>query len=136
MSYRLSWHDEDHTILRADVFDTASWEENHTMINELVDRVAKAPNRVDVIINNSAGLPSGNPMPHLKTMGTKFRRLSNLGKVVIVVNNRSVLSFIQSFVGIVARSNFAERNSNRFVKSMDEAVEVIMKARARQEVPR
>jgi hypothetical protein len=132
MPYELNWQDEAHSIIRVDVQGKVTWDEFHDTGRQLADELAQASGRMDVIFNVLTGFPPGNPLPHLTSMMTKLSPHSNMG-MVVNVSSRSRSELIKAFVDIVALSKRTKSTEfGTFATSIEEAIELIEKARAEE----
>jgi len=126
MPYDFYWHDDAHTLIRYEVHDKITWQEWYEAVNRIIAELAPLSHRVDVIFNNTAGLPSGNPIPPIKWAKAKLATCSNLGRVV-TVSEGSQWVLIYAFIRIIDHM----RGETGVVATLDEALSVI--ARSREE---
>lgn len=134
MPYELHWQDEEHKIMQVDILDPVSWEEWHVTLNTLVETVKQADQRVDIIFNNTVGIPPGNPLPHLKTTILKLKTAPNI-KMIVFSGNLSVANFVKSLINIVIRAMPVTWNPTmEFVTSLDEGLAMIAQDRIKQDV--
>jgi hypothetical protein len=129
MPYDFHWHDEAHTIIRFDIHGKITWQDWHDAVNMVVAELAKHSRPIDIIFNDTVGMPPGNPIPHIKWAKDKLATCANLGRVV-TISNRSHSALIQAFVNIVGRVS----RSSPIVLTMDEAMEIIAASRAEKAV--
>ena len=131
MPYELHWDDDDHTILRVDIYGQSTWEQHHETATRIVETMQKVSHRVDVIINDMGGMPPGNPMSHFRATFSKFGAMLNLG-LVVVVNHPS---FLIAVVNLLLRLYRVYNHHNGgFVDSLDAARQLIAKDRGRAAV--
>ncbi|MBA3872267.1 MAG: hypothetical protein H0X30_24250 [Anaerolineae bacterium] len=136
MTYTFTWYDDEHTIGHLDMHGKVTWQEWHEAVDNLVEELKKVSHRIDFIFNDRAGLPPGNPLPHLKATMAKFGSHSNMG-IVVMVSRRSIASMVGAFVNIVAKATKTDLNRNGgFVNTIDEALVVISKDRAQRNLIR
>ncbi|MBA3869206.1 MAG: hypothetical protein H0X30_08630 [Anaerolineae bacterium] len=134
MPYTFSWYDDDHTIGHLDMHGTVSWQEWNEAVDNLADELAKVQYRLDFIFNDRAGLPPGNPLPHLKATMKKLSLYPNMG-IVVMVSKRSIATLVGAFVNIVATATKTDLNCNGgFVNTVEEALIVIAKNRTQHKV--
>ncbi len=134
MPYIFNWHDPEHTIIRVDIVGQVSWEEYSIVVDRIVDELAKANQRIDVIYNDSVGMPKGNPMPHLKASSTRMMAYKSLG-LITSVSSRSVSSFTKLMIDIMMRAYQIDNSrSGGFVTTMEEALAIIEKSRAEDKI--
>ncbi len=129
MPYTFTWYDNEHTIGQLDMHGKVSWEEWHAAVDSLAEELHKVSYRIDFIFNDNAGLPPGNPLPHLRATMAKFAAYSNMG-IVVMVSRRSIATMVGAFVNIVAKATKTDLNRNGgFVNTLEEALVVIAKDR-------
>ena len=134
MPYDLRWHDEEKTIFWVDIFSPVSWGEWHATLDALVEMLESADHRIDIIFNNTAGMPPGNPLPHFKTSMVKLGAAPNL-KVMVIVSNRAVSTFIKSLINLVIRAMPITWNpTTEFAMTGDEALKIIANDRTKQDI--
>jgi len=130
MPYIFNWHDPEHSIIRIDIVGHVSWEEYTIVVDRIVDELAKANQRIDVIYNDSVGMPKGNPMPHLKASSARMVAYKTLG-LITSVSSRSVSSFTKLMIDIMMRAYQIDNSrSGGFVTTVEEALAIIEKSRA------
>ncbi len=131
MPYIFNWHDPEQTIIRVDIVGQVSWEEYSIVVDRIVDELAKATQRIDVIYNDSVGMPKGNPMPHLKASSSRMTAYKQLG-LITSVSSRSISSFTKLMIDIMMRAYQIDNSrSGGFVTTMEEALAIIEKSRAK-----
>jgi hypothetical protein len=84
----MTWMDETHTILRVDTQGKISWAEYHAGIQRVALELEKTSERIDILFNDTVGMPPGNPLPHLRTGTTKLAAHANFGKIYTVSINQ------------------------------------------------
>lgn len=130
MPYEFHWHDPEHSIIRIDMVGQVSWEAFNIVTDRIVDELAAAPHRVDVIFNDHVGMPKGNPMPHIKSSSSRMTAHANMG-LIITVSARNVSSFTKVIVDIAMKAYQVDRaHVGGFVETLDEAMRIINKSRA------
>lgn len=131
MPFDVSWYDDAHTILRIRVYGQPTWEEYHAAMDTVAAHVAASPHRVDMVMDDEVGMPRGNPMPHLKAAFDKLIIYPNLG-MSMAASASNIALFPALMMETAGRLYGVDmRRYGRFVKSMDEAVAVIMADRAK-----
>ena len=127
MPFDLHWDDDNQTILRIDIHDDSTWEQQYKVVDEAVETLQGVSYRIDVIVHTIGQIPPGDPIPHLKNAISKLRACPNLG-LVVIVNQRT---FYRSIVELVLRL-YRARDSHHggFVDTLDDARQVIAKSRA------
>lgn len=134
MPYDVQWHDDEQTVIRVDMTGKVSWEEWHVVTNQLTDRLSHATGRVDVILNDTVGLPPGNPLPHFKTTMTKLGKFTNMG-LMVTVSTVQISKVVKSMLAIAARAYGIPANqANEFTTSISEAEQLIARDRATKSV--
>lgn len=88
MSYLVKWHDPEQSILYIVSEGVPTWREFHERYDRAYDAVAAAAHRVDVIMDAPNGMPPGNPLPHLRTINTKWDGVPMLGLLVAITGQR------------------------------------------------
>ncbi len=92
MPYEFNWYNSEHSIIRVDIVGEVSWEAFNILTDRVVDELAIANHRIDLIYNDSVGMPEGNPMPYLKASSTRMSAHKSLG-LIITVSPRSISNF-------------------------------------------
>jgi hypothetical protein len=132
MPYDLNWHDDDHTILRIDIYGEVAWDAYHQAMDQVADVLAKTSNRIDLIFNDKVGLPPGNPVPHIRTSLMKLAQYPHMG-LAITVHNRKVFAFIQPIIDtLIQLAKLDETHYGGFLSTLDEAIALITHDRAKQ----
>ena len=131
MPFDVSWYDEAQTIIRILVHGRPTWEEYHEAIDKVIKELEASPKRIDMVLDDKVGMPPGNPMPHLKAALDKATKHPNLG-MSMSVSERSVALFPSLMMETAGRLYGVDlKRYGRFVKSMDEAVNIIQADRAK-----
>jgi hypothetical protein len=132
MPYEFHWHNPEHTIIRVDMIGQVSWEAFNILTDRVVDELAKATQRVDLIYNDKVGMPKGNPMPHLKSSNARMTAQPHLG-LIITISERSISSFTKLMIDIMMRAYKIDNTHNGgFVTTMDEDLAIINKSRSNE----
>jgi hypothetical protein len=120
MTVRMIWDDEAHSVIRLDFCDPYTWSDFHESIHNVIEEVRKQPNRVDLIITNSIGLPPGNALPHFRQAEAVFQGVPNLGSIM-AVNPRKMPGFIKAMIEVVMRTYGSKgRIKPTFVNTLEE----------------
>jgi len=131
MPYEFNWYNSEHSIIRVDIVGEVSWEAFNILTDRVVDELAIANHRIDLIYNDSVGMPEGNPMPYLKASSTRMSAHKSLG-LIITVSPRSISNFTKVMIDILMRAYQVDKSHNGgFVTTMDEALGIINKSRAK-----
>ncbi len=134
MPYEFNWYNSEHTIIRVDISGQVSWEAYNILTDRVVDELAKATHRIDLIYNDSVGMPEGNPMPYLKASTARMCAQKSLG-LIITVSPRSISNFTKVMIDILMRAYQVDNSHNGgFVTTMDEALGIINKSRAKDQL--
>lgn len=132
MPYDLNWQDEDRTIIRVDMFDKVTWEQFYEVMDQVAHELAHSSQRIDLILNDSVGMPKGNPIPHLKASSAKLMSYASLG-LIITVTNHKMSPLTRTFIDILKRmQGFDMSREGGFCDSVEEAVARIDNHRASQ----
>lgn len=102
MPYDLSWYNDDHQILLIDSYGEVSWDQWHLAIDKSINMTKEIPHSVYIVIRDKVGMPSGNPIPHMKTTMTKVGKQGGF-EGVIVVSMKARATFAQRIMDIVFR---------------------------------
>ncbi len=130
MPYDFNWQDDAHTIIRMDIHGEVSWDAYYKAIDQVIAELEKSPQRIDLIFNDSVGMPKGNPMPHLKMTTAKLASYPNMG-LVYTVSEGKTSSIVKMMLDIVMRAYRMDTSHyGGFVDSMDNALSAIAKDRA------
>jgi hypothetical protein len=127
MPVNISWDDEAQSIIRLDFSGDFTRSDVAGGIQCVVEEAGKHAGRVDLIFTNSAGMPPGSALPHIRKASAKLDKIPNLYSTVIV-NPRKIPGFIKSIIEIVLRATKA-RLQPTFVNTMEEAHQQIRKNR-------
>ncbi len=130
MPVDFAWDNDEHSIIRLDIHDEATWSEYHAAIDQCVQAIEAGPNRVDVIFHEITGMPKGNPMPHLKVSFDKLTPLGNFGIGVVVSEKGVPPKIIKTFMEIAMRVyRLDQSRQGGFFGSLDAAREHIAQVR-------
>ena len=136
MPYEFHWHNPEQNIIRVDVVGQISWGEFNSLTDRICEVLAKATERIDLVYNDKVGLPIGNPMPHLKSANAKLSAHKHLG-LIITVASGAASSFSKVMIDIMARTSQLDMmHMGGFVASLDEAMVIIDKSRAKGQITR
>lgn len=126
------WHDAEQTVICTEYSGAWTWDDFHATVDSAVSMMNTRPCRVDLIIapHPNSVMPRGSAEPHFKRAIQVLP--PNFGLQVIV--SRSVLSrtIASIFVKLLSRESYHDRLF--FVSSVDEAYQLILKDRAKQNV--
>ncbi len=132
MPFDVSWYDDAHSIVRIRVYGKPTWDEYHEAMDQVEAYIAASPHRVDMVMDDEVGMPRGNPMPHLKAALDKLIKHPNLG-MSMAASARDIALFPSLMMETAGRLYGVDmKRYGRFVKSMDDAVTVIMADRAKE----
>ncbi len=135
MPFDVNWYDEQHSILQIVVHGKPTWDEYHEAMDKVAQKLAATPKRLDMVLDDKVGMPSGNPMPHLKSALDKLTKYPNLG-MSMAVSARNISLFPALMMETAGRLYGVDmQRYGRFVRSMDEAVAVITADRAKTQSP-
>ncbi len=84
-----SWYDEEHSIIKVDIPARSSWDEYYVAVNWIVAEMKTVDHRVDVIFYEEVGMPSGNPIPHLRWGTKQLMALPNMGDTIVAGKKRN-----------------------------------------------
>lgn len=130
MPYKLTWYDDEKTILYVLSEGKVTWEEYHERYDAALKAVTAERHRIDIVMVANDGLPPGNPVPHQRTLIAKWNGVDNLGLVMMVSTNR-IKSFVRTTADIAGRmegSSLMDRVI--FVETLAEAIATIEADRA------
>jgi len=132
MPFDVTWYDEAHTIIRVSIYGDRTWDQYHEAMSKVERELQASLHRIDMILDDKVGMPSGNPMPHLKAELDKLTKYPNLG-MSMVVSERSVALFPALMMETAGRLYGVDmKRYGRFFKTMDEALANIQADRAKQ----
>jgi hypothetical protein len=105
MPVELIWDNDERTILRLHFQGHTTWDEFHTVVGEAVQAIKVSTHRVDLIFEEVAGMPAGNPLPHMKDGFKRLASLSHFGVGVGVdtVRIHSSSRMMNSFLDLAMR---------------------------------
>jgi hypothetical protein len=134
MPYEFRWFDAEHTIIQMENYGKVTWDQWHTTIDKIVEEIKSTPQRVDIIIYDTVGMPKGNPFPHLNATHSKLDTNPNMG-LIITVSSRRVASFVEMIIEVIRRGSTNRKIYNAgFVTTMDEALRRIKASRAKDQI--
>ncbi len=133
MPYEFHWFDTEHTIIQIDIYGKVTWDQWHTTIDKIVEEIKNTPQRVDVIVYDTVGMPKGNPFPHLNTTNAKLDTNPNMG-IIVTVSSQRISNFVDMIVDVIRRGSANRKIYNAgFVTTMDEALSRIKASRAKDQ---
>ena len=134
MPYDFHWHDEEHTIIRFDIHGEVTWPLWYAAVDKVDEELEKVSHRVDLIFNDSVGLPKGNALPHLKATSAKLIEHANMG-LIVSVSPRPISTFTKLMITIMSRVYGVDTShSGGFVETMEQALALIAADRSNQDV--
>ena len=130
MPYEFRWFDAEHTIIQMENYGKVTWDQWHTTIDKIVEEIKSTPQRIDIIIYDTVGMPKGNPFPHLNATHSKLDTNPNMG-LIITVSSRRISNFAEMIIEVIRRRSANRKIYNGgFVTTMDEALRRIKASRA------
>jgi altronate dehydratase len=86
MTVSITWADDQKQILVATYAGHWTWDDHYRTIDEIATLLNRAEQRVDVVIDihQSAGLPAGSMIPHVKYTINKMRAIPNCGATILI----------------------------------------------------
>ncbi|HEX2620195.1 MAG TPA: hypothetical protein VHL11_08615 [Phototrophicaceae bacterium] len=129
MPYTFYWQDERHTIGRLDIQGQITWEQYYAAVNQIIDELAAVSHRVDLIYYNEAGMPSGNPIPHLRATSLKLFASPNLGLICTVITGKTAPITRLMVDSMLHTYRIEKKHHGGFVDTLDEAIALIARDR-------
>ncbi|MFN8375703.1 MAG: hypothetical protein U0694_22885 [Anaerolineae bacterium] len=102
MGLEVIWYDTEQTILVATITQDTTWSDYHTAIDQIVKRAAAVRYRVDVVFVDNVGMPSGNPLIHLRSGINRLMQQPNIYCALVAGSNVSN-SYFRSIFMMVGR---------------------------------
>ena len=134
MPYDFNWQDDEHSIIRLDMHGDVTWALWYAAIDNVVEELGKSAHRIDLILNDTVGMPKGNALPHLKTTSAKLTSQPNMG-LIVTVSAQNIGAFTKMMVGIMSRVyGIDNSHSGGFVDTVDKALAIIVADRAKSNV--
>ncbi len=131
MPYDFHWQDDDHTIIRYDIHDDVTWPLWYAAVAKVGEELDKSSHRIDLIFNDSVGMPKGNALPHLKATSATLIAHRNMG-LIVTVSAQNISAFTKMMINIMSRVyGIDNSHSGGFVDSMDKALAIITADRAK-----
>ena len=131
MPYDFNWQDDEHTVIRFDIYGEVTWPLWYDAVDKVGEELNKVSRRIDVIFNDSVGMPKGNALPHLKATSATMTAHPNMGLVVSVSTHR-IGAFTKMMLNVLSRAYGVDMSHNGgFVDSMDKALALIAADRAK-----
>ncbi len=135
MPYDFHWQDDDHTIIRIDIYGEVTWPLWYAAVDQVAQAVSQSSRRVDLIFNDSVGMPKGNALPHLKATNAKLTQHANMG-LIVSVSAQHLTTFTRMMINILSRVYGVDNSHNGgFVDSLDKALAIIAADRAKAPAP-
>lgn len=133
MPYSHHWLDPEATIIQVDITGKVTWDQWREVNHKIVEAIKSKPHRVDLIYNDTVGMPKGNPIPHLTATLKKLNACPNMG-LVVTVSSRDVSLFVEMIIDVMQKAGKQPSNRNGgFVTTMDEALKLIQASRSQDE---
>ncbi len=133
MAWAMNWYDNDHTIILFTVERNSTWKDFHDAMNRYAQELEETPKKIDVIIDDPFGLPSGSPLPHLKSQMKKLEKYENFG-LIISVSRPTTMSFLLTMIEMTSKFFGIEMKKGVTVKTIDEAIKLIEISRAQAQI--
>jgi hypothetical protein len=131
MPYDFNWQDDEHSIIRFDIHGEVTWPLWYEAVDKAVEELGNTSHRVDLIFNDSVGMPKGNALPHLKVTTAKLVSHPNMG-LIVSVSSQSLSTFTRMMINIMSRVYGIDNSHNGgFVDSVDKALAIIAADRAK-----
>ena len=132
MPFEFNWHDPEHTIMRVDASGDTTWDDFTKATDRIVEELAKATQRTDLIYNAKSGMPKGNPLPHIKAANKRMAVYKEHLGLVTTVGPRNISSTVKVMVDIMMRVYKMDRTHlGETVTTMEEALHNIAKSRTK-----
>jgi len=134
MPYDFNWQDAEKTIIRFDIHGEVSWPLWDEAVEKVVAELGKTTHRVDLIFNDSVGMPKGNALPHLKVSTARLMSHPNMG-LIVSVSTQKIGAFTKMMINVLNRVYGIDMSHNGgFVDTMDKALAIIAADRAKSKV--
>lgn len=120
MAYTVDWHDEARTAVLITYDGEMDWAAFYASISRAHELINSVTHTVDLIIEDRAGLPPGNPMIHFQN-AFKHQPL-NTGRVYVApkAGKSAVTAFMKQLANVLGKV-LPGKASVIFVSSVDEA---------------
>lgn len=127
MPYTHQWYDQDRGILQWNMFGEVNWDQFNAAVEALCNIIEETSQRVDILILDDAGMPSGNPLPHLKHSMSRLNNLDNFGGLYSVTEKHlsALVKTMTSLAAKLANLNFPLK----FMNSVEDALVAIERDR-------
>lgn len=125
MSAKLSWYDDSRTVAIIDHTEEPSWAYWYKTLELIMNAIEDSPGYVNLVLTGIVGVPSGNPLPHIKrTFDILNDNIDKIGMVVIVgKGNLSLL--VNTFFDILGKATSRPIRPTYFSTSLDDALRII-----------
>ncbi|MBA3868112.1 MAG: hypothetical protein H0X30_03075 [Anaerolineae bacterium] len=133
MAWAMKWYDNENTIILFTVEKNSTWNDFHDAMNRYAQELEKTPKKIDVIIDDPFGLPSGSPLPHLKSQMKKLEKYENFG-LIVSVSRPTTMSFLLNMIEMTSKFFGIEMKKGVMVKTMDEAIKLIEISRTQAQI--
>lgn len=132
MAYDFHWYDDEHTIVRFHIHGDVAWSQYHQAVDRIIKELKSTTHRIDAIFDGTDGdMPSGSPLPHIKSSAQRLIAYPNMG-VIVVVGTNKWLKFLEPIVSMVYKIYGIDmRITGGFTTSVADAVELIAKKRGK-----
>ena len=107
MTIDVAWYNDSHNILSVHMCSTFTWVEFQSAIDKVCEELSTHPYRIDLILSSEADMPTGNPVPHLKSCIRKLNTNGNFGLTVPVAhrNNSGLIGVTVELATKTLRTN-------------------------------
>ncbi len=131
MTINVKWYNDSHSILSVHMSSNFTWVDFQSAIDKVCEELSTHPYRIDLILSSEADMPTGNPVPHLKSFIRKLNTNENIGLTVPVAhrNNSGFIGVMVELVSKILRTNLPHASAT--VCSMEEALAAIAADRTR-----
>ncbi|MBA3869200.1 MAG: hypothetical protein H0X30_08600, partial [Anaerolineae bacterium] len=124
MAWTMHWYDNVHTIVLFTVEKNSTWNDFHDAMNRYAQELENTTKKIDVIIDDRFGLPSGSSLPHLKVQMKKLEKFENFG-LIVSVSRPTTMSFLLNIIEMSSKFFGIAMKKGVMVKTMHEAIKLI-----------
>ncbi len=124
MKFEIRWLTPEKDRLLIDYTEKINWPDFQSSLEQADGMISPLPNRVDIIILDRFGMPSGYPLQHIRK--ALQNQPANVGSVFIATATFTpgMLAFVKRLTEIAGRL-FPTKKMPRIVHSLDEAVALL-----------